>query len=318
MECRICFNTINNEIYEVNEMMFGYRDKFTYFQCSRCGCLQITDIPMDISKYYPQNYYSFTHLTKINNPIKYLFKRLRNNYALFHKGVIGRVLNNKYPANFYLNNIINLTYNSRIIDVGCGNGSFLYELSLSALNNLLGIDPYIDKDIIYSKKLKCLKKYITDVEEKCDIVMFHHAFEHISNPAETIKHVSKLLCKGGVCLLRIPTVSSYAWEHYRENWVQVEAPRHFFLHSIESIKRLAENANLNLERVIYDSSSFQFWGSEQCIKGIPFKSDNSYGVSPSKSIFSKSEISIFEQTARKLNLENRGDQAAFYLKKSEG
>jgi len=37
---------------------------------------------------------------------------------------------------------------------------------------------------------------------------------------------------GGWCVIRIPTVSSFAWEHYREQWVQLDAPRHFFLHKV--------------------------------------------------------------------------------------
>ena len=242
---------------------------------------------------------------------------MRNNYVLFNKGLVGYLLNKKYPLDLDFINYMRLIKTSRIIDVGCGSGYLLYELSMSSLKHLLGIDPYMDKDIIYSKKLKILKKDIAAVEGKWDLIMFHHSFEHIPNPVETMETVSKLLSEGGVCLLRIPTVSSYAWEHYRENWVQLDAPRHFFLHSIESIKRLAKKANLNLERVVYDSEPFQFWGSEQYIKGIPLKSDQSYSVNPSKSIFSEADIRQFEQNAIKLNLENKGDQAAFYLKKME-
>lgn len=316
MQCRICLNSSNIDQYKIKEMMFGYGEWFDYFQCSRCGCLQLNKIPSDMSMYYPAQYYSFSPTKKTNNPVKYFLKRLRNNYAIFHRGVLGKFLNSKYPFPHQYENFP-LSKDAAIIDVGCGNGSLLYELSISSLNNMLGVDPYIFNDIIYSNKLKIAKKYITEVEGKWSFIMFHHSFEHIPNPAETLVHVAKLLIKGGICLLRIPTVSSYAWEHYRENWVQLDAPRHFYLHSIESVKRLAEKAHLNLERVIYDSGPFQFWGSEQYIKGIPLESDQSYKVNPSKSTFSDADIKKFERTARKLNLENRGDQAAFYLKKME-
>jgi 2-polyprenyl-3-methyl-5-hydroxy-6-metoxy-1,4-benzoquinol methylase len=317
MECRICLNSCDNKAFEFSEMMFGYRDRFDYFQCSRCGCLQITDFPADLSKYYPAQYYSFSEINNINNRIKLLLKRLRNNYAILNKGVLGKLINLKYPFPFQYE-YFPLSEDDAIMDVGCGNGSLLYELSISNLHNMIGVDPYIYGDIIYSNNLKIIKKYITDVEGKWNLIMFHHSFEHIPNPAETIEHVSKLLVKGGVCLLRIPTVSSYAWEHYRENWVQLDAPRHFYLHSVESIKRLADKAHLNLERVIYDSGPLQFWGSEQYIKGIPLESEQSYNVNPSKSIFSDADIRHFERAARKLNLESRGDQAAFYLRKTGG
>lgn len=59
MQCRICGNQQNNKEYEVQEMMLGYKDSFLYLQCSMCDCLQIEEIPSDISKYYSDNYYSY-------------------------------------------------------------------------------------------------------------------------------------------------------------------------------------------------------------------------------------------------------------------
>lgn len=316
MECRICNSIISNNYYEVYDLMFGLGDKFAYIQCTKCDCLQIVDIPIDMSKYYPPTYYSFKSI-KYNNALVAYLKKIRNSYAIFNEGLIGRCLYKLIPNEtlrswFYG---INTTNKTRVIDVGCGSGSLLYELSRSGLVNLLGIDPYIKKDIVYNHNLIIRKQYIYEVEGDWDIIMFHHSFEHIPDPVETIENVSRLLSPGGLCLLRIPTVSSFAWEHYRENWVQIDAPRHFYLHSIKSIKMLAEKFNLDLEKVVYDSWSFQFWGSEQYIRGIPRKSEQSYGINRAKSIFSKADIKGFEENARKLNSESRGDQAAFYLRK---
>jgi hypothetical protein len=79
---------------------------------------------------------------------------------------------------------------------------------------------------------------------------------------------------------------------------------------------LAKEANLNLEKVVYDSTDFQFWGSEQYIKGISLIDPRSYGVNPSNSIFSDKEIAEFKQKAKDLNLKNQGDSCAFFLRKS--
>ena len=78
---------------------------------------------------------------------------------------------------------------------------------------------------------------------------------------------------------------------------------------------LAEKAGLKLEQVIYDSSEFQYWGSEQYLKDIPLFSANSYLENPSKSIFRKSDIRAYSKKAKELNKNNQGDSCAFFLKK---
>jgi hypothetical protein len=59
MQCRICGNDEDNKDYYVKDYEFGGRNTFHYFQCSECKCLQIAEIPEDMSIYYDSGYYSF-------------------------------------------------------------------------------------------------------------------------------------------------------------------------------------------------------------------------------------------------------------------
>jgi len=316
MKCRICGNLENNKEYEIKEMMYGFRDRFIYFQCSKCGCLQISEILRDMSKYYPSDYYSFA-LNISENPVKRFIKNIRNNYAVFNKGIIGKVIMAGFP-NESMRSLsgVPLTKTSRILDVGCGRGIFLDDLRKIGFKNLWGVDPYIpEKYITDENGFKIIKDRVNNLNGKWDLIMFHHSFEHLPDPAETLRSVSRLLVDGSICLIRIPTVSSFAWEHYKTHWVQIDAPRHFFLHSTDSMRILAEENQMVLKEVVYDSMDFQFWGSEQNAKNIPSMSEQSYSINPKKSIFSHSDIKIFKKKAKKLNSENRGDQAVFYLQK---
>ena len=117
-------------------------------------------------------------------------------------------------------------------------------------------------------------------------------------------------------MIRIPLVSSEAWEKYGTDWVQLDAPRHFFLYSLDSLKILAEKTNFKIKEIIYDSNEAQFWGSQQYLKNIPLLAENSYGKNPAESIFSQGEIKNFKAMARELNSSSRGDQAAVYLVKN--
>ena len=117
-------------------------------------------------------------------------------------------------------------------------------------------------------------------------------------------------------LIRIPLVSSYAWDKYQENWVDLDAPRHFYLHSEKSFKLLAKDTGYEVEKLVYDSTAFQFCGSEQYLKNISLMDPKSYGNDPENSIFTPDEIQEYAQKAMELNLRNKGDQACFFLRKS--
>ena len=321
-QCSVCGNNMNNKIYHVSEMMFGYGDIFTYFECSHCGCLQIFGIPSDISKYYPPQYYSFSTKPSTSNSHRARLNKFldtqRNRYAVFNHGLIGKILFNRSPDDRLrsLSKVSNLTKDSKILDVGCGSGLLLFTLKELGFKNLLGIDKYIDHDFQYPNGLRIQKGTLQEISGKWNLIMFHHSFEHMPEPLKTMLEASKLLTNGGTCLINLPTVSSYAWKYYGVNWVQLDAPRYFFLHSVKSLNILGEKANLTLQDVVYNSIAFQFWGSEQYLRNISLKSDRSYSKNPSNSIFTKDQIKAYEQKAKELNMQNLGDSAAFYFVKN--
>lgn len=318
MQCRICGNSGNNKVYKVREMMFGFRDVFTYFECSACGCLQIENIPEDMSRYYPNDYAVHSPLPEtIGTAVRGIFKGLLDSYLVFGNNPLAGLLNSRFPGDYTVRMLTSgkFTKRSRILDVGCGSGVLLCRLKNAGFENLLGVDPYIEGNILYKNGLRIMKSAIQGIDGKWDLIMFQHSFEHIADPLGALQTVVRLLNDDGMCLVRIPTVSSFAWKHYRENWVQLDAPRHFFLHSAESIKILCSKAAIAVADITYDSNEFQFWGSEQYMKDIPLESEKSYGRNPANSVFSKSEIASFKNRARELNASGAGDQAAFCLVK---
>jgi len=105
----------------------------------------------------------------------------------------------------------------------------------------------------------------------------------------------------------VPTVSSYAWEQYREHWFQIDAPRHFVLHSIDSLRRLGESNGLILDHLDFDSTENQILWSERYRSGIPISEG---------SAFSRSARRTARAFADRLNSERRGDQVVAYFRKA--
>jgi 2-polyprenyl-3-methyl-5-hydroxy-6-metoxy-1,4-benzoquinol methylase len=299
-------------------MMYGFRDEFEYFQCSNCECLQATEIPESLSKYYSEDYYSFStpELIKLNK-FMWLLKHQRTGYCLSGKGAMGRILVKLFGKTHLPEWIgsAGVDADSRILDVGCGAGHLLMYLHKKGFSDLTGVDPYIQEDRYFDNGVRVLKRSLDETNESFDFIMLHHSFEHFSDPLNTLKTLhEKTECEGQV-LIRIPVVSSFAWEQYGTDWVQLDAPRHLFLHSIKSMELLSGEAGFWIESIEFDSDAFQFWGSEQYKKGIPLHDGRSYKFGIEGSIFTKNEILKFQKKAEELNAAERGDQACFLLRK---
>ena len=312
--CHICGNIDGLEHYSVREMMMGTHDVFDYFQCPSCGCLQISEIPANLGNYYPENYYSYRNKARnLNYKLRSWIDRQRVLASLRGTSSVGSIVNRYSKPLEYISWIrdIQIDFDSAILDIGCGQGRLLLRMSMGGFTNLTGVDPFIDNDISYYNNIRIHKQGLeefSDSKRKYDLIMLHHSLEHMPEQNKAFDSISKLLSPDGTALIRIPLADSYAWEHYRENWVQLDPPRHLYLHSRDSLGLLAEKHGFTISKVVYDSAKFQFIGSELYLRDIPLNSDKK-----AKNIFSKKQLEEFETRAEELNSLSKGDQAIFYL-----
>lgn len=294
--------------------MFGTRETFPYFSCSHCGCLQLKEIPANLAKYYPSNYYSFS-ITKNGREKKGILRWLYGqwiHYLITNESFAGRIvatIKRKKIRLYEIYRAAGMRTSHKILDIGSGSGNTLYPLAEAGFRLLTGSDGFIEKDIVYDNGLTVRKATLFDISENdWDFIMFQHVFEHLPQQQQHLMYVHKLLKPGGTCLIRIPTVSSYAWEHYRENWVQLDAPRHFFLHSHKSISMLAEQCGFSVVDILQESTAFQFTGSEAYLRDISL-----YDI-PNE-LFTAEQLIDFTEKAEQLNLQGKGDSIGVILKK---
>ena len=328
--CRICNNKTANKDFLVREMHIGYREEFAYFECSQCGCLQIEEIPDDLSKYYPQDYYSYRAsgpTVAYGKPgiggykIRLIVKILTRHY--FHqKSFMGEWVAKKssvsgdYPCWVRRKRLdLHLSASSVILDVGCGTGKLLLDLKEQGFSNLMGIDPFVKSDIAYESGVRVLKQPLDEVTGQYDFIMLHHSFEHMPDQLETLRKLHELIKPGHYVLLRIPVAGSYAWREYGVNWVALDAPRHLFLHTAKSIGILASQSGFEVAEIAHDSDGLAHYGFELYRNDIPLMDERSPFVNPNQKTFTKEELAGFMELDAKLNETGEADCAAFYLYK---
>jgi hypothetical protein len=81
---------------------------------------------------------------------------------------------------------------------------------------------------------------------------------------------------------------------------------------------LARKAGLRVTRVIYDSTSFQFWGSRLYERDVPLMSRRSILKSRWRLLLHLPRLMADSRKARQLNQAGRGDAACFYLQAGRG
>lgn len=313
--CPACGSSAHRS-FSAREMMFGWRHTFEYLECRECTSLQIRELPADLGRYYAGEYYSFAP-PKQRSTWRTRAKESWLRHLLGERSLIGLVAERFVapPPSLEWIQRAGVARSARVLDVGCGNGKLLLELRQAGFKSLTGVDPFVGETLHYAHGVRVLKEQLGQHQGEYDWVMMHHALEHCPDPRSVLGDLARLTRLGGVALVRLPVVG-YAWREYGPDWVQLDAPRHLFVPSVESMRSLATSVGFEVEQVVFDSTELQFWGSEQYRRGIPLHDPRSLAQNPHAPTFTRHELQEFTRRTRELNEAGDGDQAAFYLRRA--
>jgi SAM-dependent methyltransferase len=145
---------------------------------------------------------------------------------------------------------------ARIIDIGAGDGFHLKLLEKLSGGKwtVEGVDP--DEHAIAAARAKGLKMHhglVQDLElpaESYDFATLIMTIEHVDAPERLLENVAQLLKPGGcVGIITDNTGSPDFALAKRRHWGGYHFPRHWNLFSKASIRKLAENAGLEVVRI---------------------------------------------------------------------
>lgn len=300
-------------------MLLGTREAFVYESCGACGSLQIQSVPADLSPYYPAHYPAHAPASRTGRArLRRSLGALRDATILFAPDPLLRLAHSlpgrgdavrTHPLAPLRGRL--RSRKARIADVGGANGWLLVALRHLGFTELTCIDPYVRPGVAEAG-VRFLAQRVADIDETFDVIMYHHALEHVVDLDAELRAVAGHLADGAVALVRAPLLPNAAFETYGTHWVQIDAPRHVHIPSRRGLKMAAARHGLEIVAQGDDSTAFQFWASEGYLRGIPLIEQV---VSGRPTHFSRRQLEAFGVRARQLNAVGRGDQGWFLFRR---
>lgn len=272
-DCLACGAVGTHQEHVFREMFFGTREEFLYLECAECGTLQIAEVPIDLARHYPSDYYSYSATAKMGSPLEIALRRRRTNAWLGHDtGIGGKLLtvaSKRKPDYVKWFQGLGLSTTSRLLDVGCGGGDLLLKLRRDGFTRLKGIDPFLAQPASHGMELTIDNCDIEHESGTYELIMFHHSLEHMAKPLKILACARERLAAGGHILIRLPVAGCFAWRKFHQHWYALDAPRHHFIPSPRGMHLMAEKLGLEIKRRFFDSTSGQFLASENYVNDIP-------------------------------------------------
>lgn len=144
-----------------------------------------------------------------------------------------------------------------VLDVGCGRGLFvrvmqragyeawateLSEESAAAARRLVG-----DRVRVGPLELCGF------VDRQFDAITAWQVFEHLPDPAATLRECRRLLRPGGALLLSMPNIESWQARWAGATWFHLDVPRHLFHYGPATIRTLLEAHGFRVEKISHFS-----------------------------------------------------------------
>ena len=261
--CPICNASSIVSFIKTTAQMHSSKELFNFDQCANCQLIFLNPrVNLDNLKNYYTSYY--------------LPYRGSEAWGKYSKLVEGSQKKLDLKRVKWVKEMCSVSPKSLILDVGCGNPSFLKACQQELNCKTLGIDFSDEGWKEQSTLFKGLDLQVAEIKDlslnlKPDIITMWHYLEHDYTPLENLTYLKSIAKPSTTLIIEIPNFDSISRKKYNENWAGWHTPRHTSLFSPDNIKLLLDKSGWNVSQLItYGTLNpyLLFWMSEIEQKGI--------------------------------------------------
>ncbi len=247
VRCDLCGSERSRLHLCVKDKIYGLAGEFSLVRCEDCGLLYINPRPdrASIGQFYPDlDYHAFKPTGGFKQ--KLLDSRRQSEAEKLLTGL---------PAG------------ANVLEIGCGTGELLAVLKDRGAN-AIGVEPNgaAAQSANSNYGLNVHTGMLDDWHDQLpaasfDLILMKYALEHVHSPKTTLMQIAKLLRPGGRAVFWIPNAASWDARLFGANWRGLDAPRHLYIFTPETIGQFAQSANLTISGISYSGVPNDWAGS---------------------------------------------------------
>ena len=224
--------------------------RFEYRRCRSCGSHFLANVPDDLGRYYPEDYYGFPSRAEIDAAVSAELPKLRQ---------------------------LGIEPGGQLIEIGPGTGQFSRAarnagFDVTAIEMDARCCEYLERVVGVRAICSSLPEQALTQLEPARAIALWHVLEHLPNPAAVLEAAAARLQPGGVLAIATPNPQSLQFRLLRSRWAHVDAPRHLFLIPYEALATRLGSLGLEPVGVTTADPAGRHWnwfGWEYALRGVP-------------------------------------------------
>jgi 2-polyprenyl-3-methyl-5-hydroxy-6-metoxy-1,4-benzoquinol methylase len=202
-------------------------EPFEYRRCAWCGTISLANVPADLARYYPSEYYAFPP-----------------DRAALAAAVGGE----RYKIEL----VRRYVPGGRLLEIGPGTGGFAYLAHEAGFDvDVLEMDARSAAYLAVVVGVRAIHAVATPPIlgglGPYDVVALWHVIEHVPGPLELFDAAAERLAPGGILVVAAPNPDAFQFAVFGRNWVHLDAPRHVHLMPARVLRERAAARGLTVE-----------------------------------------------------------------------
>lgn len=260
--CPLCGSARSSAFVEARDRLHGVPGRYRYVTCGDCGLVYMNPqvVPEDLPDLYPRDEYAPYRAADGRKARGGLAERVRT--APYAGQLLREILSPVVVDDRVARRV---GPESRWLDLGCGNGSYLARVRAETGCHVYGVD-FSETAVTAARTLgiEVFRGTVRDApwpDASFSVVSGWWYLEHVPDPVPVAARIASLLEPRGSCVIAVPNRAGLNARIFGASWYHLDCPRHLTLWTPQTIARLLEQEGLEVERMRYDKSAWGLLGS---------------------------------------------------------